>query len=565
MSATRSFIVGSLFMIVVATTLAVVHSQEVTSVATAEDRAEFKRLNDLYKTIEKEFYTDVPVKNLFSSALNGMLQQLDPHSAFVDVSDYGQMDEQYRGNYQGIGVSFISIDGKITVMEVMEGGPSAAAGLKMGDQIVEIEGEPSLNLDADAVQNRLRGPGGTKVKVGIERPGQKDLFRTTITRGSIPIKSVDNVMMLDEQTGYARIVRFARPTGAELEMAMQGLKKQGMKQFILDLRGNGGGLLPTAIELTDKFLSGQRLIVYTDGKNPESHETYYSSRNGNSWDLPLVILVDHFSASASEIVSGALQDWDRAVVVGETTFGKGLVQSGFLLSDGSRLLLTTSHYFTPTGRLIQRPYKGLDLETYQIQGIEGYEEDELLESPEFDQSRPSYRTPSGRLVYGGGGITPDEVVKSGLLFDPFVYALNNQYVTFFFGRNHYWKHPDPGMDFDTYLQKYTVSDVMLEELLAVAREREFEYYPRRGEKLSDAQVEQKFREVREDLKIFLKAELAQFYYGRPTGFTIRALARDKQLARAREMFDRATELAQRSGSIDPKYFANKITARDGNR
>lgn len=564
MSATRSFIVGSLIMVIVATTLAVVHSQEVTRIATEEDRAAFKRLDDLYRTIEKEFYTDVPVKNLFSSALNGMLQQMDPHSSFIDVSDYGLMEEQYRGNYQGIGVSFINIDDKITVMEVMEGGPSVTAGLKMGDQIVEIEGESALGLEADEVQNRLRGPGGTKVKVGIERPGKKELFHTTITRGSIPIKSVDNVMMLDGDTGYARIVRFARPTGIELEQAMQGLQKQGMKQFILDLRGNGGGLLPTAIELTDKFLSGQRLIVYTDGKNPAAHETYYSSRNGKSWELPLVILVDHTSASASEIVSGALQDWDRAVVVGETTFGKGLVQSGFLLSDGSRLLLTTSHYFTPTGRLIQRPYKGLDLETYQIQGIEGTEEDELLESPEFNQSRPSFRTPSGRVVYGGGGITPDEAVKAGLMFDPFVYALNGQFVTFFYGRDYYWKHPDPGMDFATYMDTFTVTDDMLAGLLAKARERNFEYYPRRGEKLSDTQVAQKFAEVKEDLRLFLKAELAQFYYGRPSGFTVRALARDKQLARARELFERATELALRSRSIDPNYYANQLTTRENN-
>lgn len=555
---TRTFVFGSVALIALSVLLVQSYSQDVSALVTKEDTELFDRLEDLYNTIEQNYYGTVDLKTLFSGTLNGMLHQLDPHSTFIDVSDYALMEEQYRGNYQGIGVSFVMLDDKITVMEVFPHGPSDRAGLKMGDQIVEIDGQSALGIDSDEVQRRLRGRGGTKVTVKIERPQHADKVETTITRGQVPIKSVDNEMMLDDKTGYVRVVRFAGPTGNELERALLRLQAEGMKQLVLDLRGNGGGLLPTANNLVDKFLSQKRLIVYTDGQSPSARRAYYSSSNGQNWDLPLVILIDHFSASASEIVAGALQDWDRAVIVGDTSFGKGLVQSRFILKDQSSLLLTTSHYYTPTGRLIQRPYKGIDLETYQLQGLDDFDPNSVSETPEIPEDKPTYLTASGRSVYGGGGITPDVVTKSEYLFDLFVYSLNNQFISFLYGRDYYWRHPEIGMDFETFRKEFQVSDEMLGEMLDLAKKRDFSYYPRGGKKMTVEQLEAKYWELSDQIKLFLKAELAQFYYGRSYGFTIRRLARDKQIATARKQFDRAAELAEIHKKIAPEYFAEQL-------
>lgn len=555
---TRAFVFGSILLIVLAVVLALSYSQEMSVVVTKEDTQLFNRLENLYNTIDQNYYDNVELKTLFSGSLNGMLHELDPHSTFIDVSDYALLEEQYRGNYQGIGVSFVMLDDKITVMEVFANGPSDRAGLKMGDQIVEIDGENAVGIDSDEVQRRLRGRGGTKVTVKIERPQHAEKIETTITRGQVPIKSVENEMMLDDKTGYVRVVRFAGPTGNELEGALLRLQAKGMKQLILDLRGNGGGLLPTANNLVDKFLTHKRLIVYTDGQNPSARRAYYSSENGHNWEQPLVILIDHFSASASEIVAGALQDWDRAVIVGDTSFGKGLVQSRFILSDQSSLLLTTSHYYTPTGRLIQRPYKGLDLETYQLQGLDDFDPNSVSGSREINEKKPAYLTASGRSVYGGGGITPDVTVKSEYLFDLFVYALNNQFISFLYGREYYWKHPDIGMDFETYRKEFQVTDEMLSEMLALAKKRNFSYYPRGGKRMDEKAMEAKYWELSDQLKLFLKAELAQFYYGRSYGFTIRRLARDKQLATAMKQFGHAAELADLQKKIPPGYFAERL-------
>lgn len=559
MTASRIYAIGSLALIIATTTLAVTYSQELSPAAQDEDVALFNKLNSLFETINENHYAKPDIKSLFSGAMNGMLHKLDPHSAFIDVSDVRRLEEQYRGNYAGIGVTFVSMDGKITVVDVAKGGPSDKAGLRMGDQIVEIDGEPALELESTEVQNKLRGTSGTKVEVGLERPYHDELVRTVITRGNIPIYSVQNEMLLDDVTGYVQVTGFARPTGAQLEKALLDLKKQGMKQLVLDLRGNPGGLLGTSIQLTDMFLNGKRLIVYTDGQTSNSRQSYYSSENGDSWDIPLVVLVNSGSASASEIVSGAFQDWDRAIIVGETSFGKGLVQRQFMLKDHSWLNLTTSHYYTPTGRLIQKPYKGLDVDTYQFLGYDLDGTEDLAKSPEFKEEKPVYFTPSGRTVHGGGGITPDVEVKGELLFDRFVLVMGNQLVPFMYAREYIWRERPNEMDFQAYFDEFQVTDEMLSELLEKARERKFVYYPRSGEKFSDKQLEEKFWELKEQLRLYLKAEIAQFYYGRPKGYTIRTLTndRDKVLAKARDLFGLARQLVEHHKDIDPDFFAQR--------
>lgn len=557
MKTSRKFLFGCLALVVLTTTLSVVYSQVVAPRPIEEDIVLYDNLNRLYEAIEENYYTEVSLKDIFSESIRGLLAELDPHSTFIDVADYPEIEEQYRGNYQGIGVSFVNMDEKITVVDVFEGGPSFKAGLEMGDRIVEINGESSVGYDNDKVQEKLRGPDGTNVDVGIERPGHKELYRTTITRGQIPIRSVENAMMLDSTTGYARVKKFTRPTSFELQHALQNLKKNGMKRLVLDLRGNGGGLLGTAISMTDMFLTGKRMIVYTDGQTLNSQQEFYSREEGENWELPLVILIDHSSASASEIVSGALQDWDRALIVGETSFGKGLVQSGFILTDNSRLLLTTSHYYTPTGRLIQRPYKGLELETYLMEGLDDVDPNSSPDKTIENSDKPVFLTPSGRKVFGGGGITPDVVIKAERMFDPLVISLSNQLVSFMYAREYYWQHHEENRDFPKYQQNFQVSDQMLKDFLKVIREREFEFYPRRGEKYTDEQLEAKFWELKDQVKLLVKAELAQFYFGRSKGYAIRRLEKDNVLHDIDKLFLQADKLAENHQNINPDHFASR--------
>ena len=557
MNTSRKFLLGSLALLALTTTLSVVYSQVVSPNPVEEDVVLYDRLNKLYEAIEDNYYTEVSLKDAFSESIRGLLAELDPHSTFIDAVDYPEIEEQYRGNYQGIGVSFVNLDEKITVVDVSEDGPSDKAGLEMGDRIVEINGKSAVGITNDEIMERLRGPDGTSVDVGVERPGHSKLFRTTITRGQIPIRSVENAMMLDNKTGYVRVKKFTRPTAFELQHALMNMEKMGMKRLVLDLRGNGGGLLSTAISMTDLFLTGKRMIVYTDGQTLNSEQQFYSRNEGENWELPLVILIDHSSASASEIVSGALQDWDRALIVGETSFGKGLVQSGYILTDNSRLLLTTSHYYTPTGRLIQRPYKGLELETYMMEGLDDIDPNSSSESNDGLEDKPVYLTPSGRKVFGGGGITPDVEIKADRMFDPLVISLSNQLVSFMYGREYYWQHHDEHKDFTEYQANFQVTDEMLADFLKVIKQRDFEFYPRRGEKYSEAQLEAEFWKLKDQVKLLLKAELAQFYFGRSKGYAIRRLEKDTVLKSIDKLFLQADKLAENHQNINPDHFASR--------
>jgi carboxyl-terminal processing protease len=563
MTGPQKFLLGSAAVILLSVLIALAYSQDSGIAASPEDREEFQRLVNLYSIVEQNYFTEFDVKDAFSGALNGMLNQLDPHSTFIDAGDYALMEERYRGDYQGIGVSFIMFDDKITVMDVIRGGPSDRVGVHMGDQIVEIEGQSAIGMDSNEVQDRLRGPDGTKVAVKIERPHHDTPVEITITRGQIPIASVENSFMLDSHTGYIRIALFGRKTGIEVENELENLSSQGMDRLVLDLRGNTGGYLDTSIQVADKFLPGRRLIVYTDGRARGSHERFFSPEGNKYWDLPLVVLIDHLSASASEIVSGALQDWDRAVIAGQTSFGKGLVQTGFRLTDGSQLLLTTSHYYTPSGRLIQRNYKGIDLETYQVQGYFDYNPDDFAVK-EVQEKRPVFLTATGRTVYGGGGISPDDPIDGELMFDPFIYSLNNSLLTFLYGRDYYWRQPDAWSDFDRFTREFKVSDKMLSELLELAKQRDFIYYPRRGQALSEVEMEKRYWELADQLRIFLKAEIAQFYFDRNAGFIIRTLTRDQQLAGARELFGEAEKLAAGQKDIKPDTFAARSNPGEDN-
>ena len=353
-------------------------------------------------------YVDPPDnQKLVKGAIDGMLKTLDPHTVYLPQQRAERMDEQFQGEYSGIGVQFEIRDGLITVLSAIEGTPSYRLGIRAGDRIVEIDHkEVPKTVTNDDVFKALRGPAGSTVAVTITREGETDPIPFNIERAKIPIESIPYTYMIRPGVGYVRMIRFSQTTGEELEKSIAQLRAQGMKQLMVDLRSNSGGLLSQAVDVLDQLVPDNKLLVYTRGRIPSANADYKSSERQKSTDLPVVVLIDHGSASASEIVAGALQDLDRGIVAGTNSFGKGLVQNQLRLSDGSKLLLTVAKYYTPSGRLIQRDYsKFEDRDAYAMDAM-----NEDVPSDSVMATRPKFTTPSGRTVYGGGGIYPDVVI-----------------------------------------------------------------------------------------------------------------------------------------------------------
>jgi carboxyl-terminal processing protease len=367
-----------------------------------------KKLESALEIID-DYYVDTVNNNaLVESAITSMLKQLDPHSVYMTKEEIKEANEPLQGNFEGIGVQFSIVKDTIMVVTPTPGGPSEKLGIQAGDRIVKIDGQDATGdiINNNWVIKHLRGTKGTKVNVSILRKGKKELIDYTITRDKIPITSVDATFMSTEDIGYIKLNRFGGTSIEEFEASMKELKESGMKSLILDLRGNGGGYLQTAVDLADEFLGNKKLVVYTEGIS--SLKTTYNAKNKGEFEKgKLVVLIDEASASASEIVAGAIQDWDRGLIMGRRSFGKGLVQKPYPLPDGSAIRLTTARYFTPTGRCIQKPYnEGTD--KYFKDLTERYERGESFhpDSIKFPDSLRFY-TPNKRLVYGGGGIMPD--------------------------------------------------------------------------------------------------------------------------------------------------------------
>jgi carboxyl-terminal processing protease len=360
------------------------------------------------------FYVDtVNDSMLAEKAIIEILKNLDPHSTYISAKDVKDMNEPLNGNFEGIGVQFNLLRDSIIIIEPIANGPSEKVGIKAGDRILTINKEKvtGIGITTSGVRSRLMGPKGTRVNVTIYRKGDKDILDFTIIRDKIPIYSLDAAYMLDNETGYIKLNKFAATTDKEFSNAVDSLKKRNMKNLVLDLRGNGGGFMLAATAIADKFFPDQKLLVYLVGRKTPRQD-YKSSGSGSLSSARLVVLTDEGSASASEILAGAMQDWDRAVIMGRRTFGKGLVQNGFYLNDGSMIRLTIARYFTPTGRSIQRPYtEGYD--KYMENFYKRFTDGELLsaDSVPFRDSL-KYRTlVNKRLVYGGGGIMPDVFVS----------------------------------------------------------------------------------------------------------------------------------------------------------
>ena len=359
-----------------------------------------KKLNQIIRLAQNYYFEEFNMEKAMEGAIRGFLEELDPHSEYFDAEQTKNINEQFEGNFQGIGIEYSMIDGYITVISPIPETPSERAGLQSGDKIIKIDGESAYKITTEEVFKRLRGEKGTVVNVHILREGIEP-FEITLIRDEIPIKSIIASFLIKSDIGYVKINRFAHNTVLELKEALNQLEQQGMKKLILDLRNNGGGLLGQAVEMVDLFVSTRDTIVYTKGKIRSANEVYYASNSFYDKSYDLVVLINNGSASASEIVSGALQDLDRAFIMGERSFGKGLVQRQIPLMDGSAARITIAQYFTPSGRLIQRSYDG---------GIEKYYEIESIEDTSLT-NRSIHYTKNGRIVYGGGGIWPDSVIK----------------------------------------------------------------------------------------------------------------------------------------------------------
>lgn len=495
------------------------------------------KLNDVLSYTEKYYVEEVDTPKLVEAAINGMLAKLDPHSVYIPASQIENVEESFRGDFEGIGIEFQVVNDTITVVSPISGGPSEALGILSGDRIVKIEGNDAVGLTNDEVREKLRGDAGTEVNVTIYRPEADKIIDYKITRDTIPLYSVDARLMFNDKTGYISVSRFSETTYDELKNALTDLKEKGMKQLVLDLRGNPGGYLSQAVKISDLFISGNKKIVYTKGRRGDFDEDFFASEPSDFEKIPLIILVNNGSASASEIVSGAVQDWDRGLIVGETTFGKGLVQRQFELPDNSALRLTISRYYTPSGRLIQRDYKNLkDKEEYYSEagGNDEEEGDNLYHSAEKDSSKPVFKTNSGRVVYGGGGITPDYIVKSEDFTEYTTDLLKNnifyQFALNYLDRSGRVIQDKYGKNLNSFIKDFSFSKDDINRLIQFAASKDIKFR-------SDD-----FSKDKEYILTRLKAQIARNFWKNDGWYSVLLLT-DNQMLKAVTLFDEAKDLA----------------------
>ena len=422
-------------------------------------------------------YVETPdVQKLQDKAIAAMMEELDPHSAYVSLDEFNEINDPLLGSFDGIGVQFRLEKDTIAIVNVIKGGPSEKVGILAGDRIIYVDDTlvASKKLTNEDVMRKLKGPKNTKVRVRVLRRGVEGLLDYTITRAAIPTYSVDITYMLDKETGYLKLSKFSATTVDEFKKGIRNLKSLGMKQLDFDLRGNTGGYLKAAVDIADEFLPKGSLIVYTEGRN-RPRQYMKAGHRGMLEDMPVVVLIDGESASASEIVAGALQDNDRGTIIGRRSFGKGLVQEQIMLSDQSAIRLTVARYYTPTGRCIQKPYSG-NLEAYMLESYERYENGELFhpDSIHFADSL-KYTTPKGKTVYGGGGIMPDIYVP--LVDDSTEYYFNrivNKGLLFQYAFEFTDEHRQQLQRYksvEAFNRLFAVSDAMFEDLVKLAEEK----------------------------------------------------------------------------------------------
>lgn len=486
---------------------------------------QIQRFMQVVQVIKKFYVEDVDPEKLVTGAINGMLDELDPHSVYISAERMNEINEEFEGEFEGIGIEFIVHNKIPTVVAPIVDSPSERLGLRPGDQIIKIEGVSTYGITEQEVMKKLRGPKGTQVTITIQRASLEEPFDVTITRDKIPIYSVTTYFMIDERTGYIKVGRFAKTTNDEFEKALQKLESRGMKRLILDLRRNTGGFLEQAVEMADKFLQGGKRIVYTRGRIPSSNEDYYSTTEATHPKFPLIVLIDHGSASASEIVAGAIQDWDRGLIVGETSFGKGLVQHQIALKDGSAIRITVARYYTPSGRLIQRSYKN-GLTEYIVQGYDDVDPNAITDST---SNKQVFTTSTGRKVFGGGGITPDITIKSLHTTMTTIKLVRNQ-LFFEYGSKYATQHKELSRDFIAFRDQFVVDNQMVAEFkkLAVSQKIEID--------------EEQFQKDIEFIKRRIKSQIARHLWSTSHYYQIE-VSEDRQVQEAMKLFSQAAKIA----------------------
>lgn len=489
-----------------------------------------RKLMDVVHLAQLYYVEDVDWDRAMEGAISGMLETLDPHSVYISEKKAEENKENFSGKYEGIGIQFDIIDRYITVISPIAGSPSDQLGILAGDRIVKIDGKSAIGINNDEAFSKLKGPKGTNVRISISRNGMDELLDFTITRDVIPIKTVTTDFMADDSTGYILLNRFSNRTSEEIEEALLELENQNMKRLILDLRKNPGGYLHEAVKVAGKFISGHQLIVYTKGRSGRIEEEYYADQFGSRKvrHYPLIILIDQGSASASEIVAGALQDYDRALVIGNTSFGKGLVQKEFNLQDGSAVRITIAKYYTPSGRSIQREYKGKSIQEYYAEANES--NDERNDSTEI---HPAFYTKIlGRTVFGGGGINPDIEIEYEGLPKRTNSASKMQESRFFFQFANEFQLDEmySKMDLKGFQSSFQITDLILANFKNFCAQKNFQIDSTDFERNSDF------------IKLRLKAEIARKMWA-DRGFYFVFLNSDNQYLTALRSFGEAKKLA----------------------
>ena len=496
------------------------------------------KFREILNYVDRNYVDEVKTEDLVEKAISDMLEELDPHTAYIPKEEQEYSRSQLEGNFDGIGIEYNIFRDTIYVVAPLSGGPSERVGLLTGDKIIKVDDEnvAGIGIKTRGVLDRLRGPKGTQVTVSILRKNNKDLLDFDIVRDKIPQFSVDASYMIDDKIGYIKVNRFTATTYDEFKEALDKLDEKGLQKLILDLTGNPGGYMSMAIQMADEFLPGDPMIVFTKGKEYRYNQEHRAGNKGIFEDRPLIVLIDEGSASASEIVSGAIQDNDRGLVVGRRSFGKGLVQMPIDLSDGSELRLTISRYYTPSGRSIQRSYEG-GKDDYYSDIYNRYTSGELYNADSIHQNDTlKYATAKGRTVYGGGGIMPD-------YFIPMDTTGNSAYLNRLFTTNAIREYSLTYSDsnrtkleadgFDKYFTNFEVSEKMLKELIAVAEESGLPYN------------ESQFKHSKDQIKLYLKAQIARGIWNNDGFYPIFNQSNEIYM-QAIQLFDQAEAIMARS-------------------
>lgn len=495
------------------------------------------KFREVLTHVDRDYVDRVSTDELVESAIQKMLEKLDPHTVYIPSEDVELAKSQLDGEFDGIGIEFNVIRDTIYVVAPLSGGPSEKVGLHSGDKIIKVDDErvSGTGISNRDVINLLRGPKGTEVTVSIKRSGEEELIDFTIERDKIPQHSVDVSYMVNDEIGFIKVSRFAANTFDEFKEALEGLKKQGMKKLILDLQGNPGGYMDRAIDMADEFLIDNQLIVYTDGKKDKYDSEAKATAKGDFEDEPIIVLIDEGSASASEIVAGALQDNDRALIVGRRSFGKGLVQMPITLNDGSELRLTISRYFTPSGRSIQKPYEE-GISDYHHDRAKRFEHGEYFhkDSIKFADSL-KYYTRKGRTVYGGGGIMPDYFVpldtsdNSDYFRKLFYQNIIREYALNYYDQHHMMLTE---MSMQDFINDFAITDTMLAEIIELGKKSDIPF---------DQEGYQKSKDL---IKVRVKAQIARSVWNNEGYFPIYNTS-NEVFQKALELFDEARELASK--------------------